>query len=294
MHSDARDSGADRHLTAPVRITRPTGRATPLLYDSPHSGRYYPADFDTKATRSELRLAEDAYVDGLLSDTPDCGVYLLEANYSRCYIDVNREETDIDPGLLSERWPADIAPTEKSTRGLGLIRRWIIPGVEVNARSLSVAEVRSRIETVYRPYRDALVSLVEEIRSTHGLVWHINWHSMKAFGNAMTPDGPGAARPDFVVSDRNGRSASQAFRLLVVDRLRRLGYVVALNDPYVGGSIIERTGNPARDIHSVQIEINRRLYLDELRVEKNEGFTELKANLTSFTRELAQLTRAER
>jgi len=294
MHGDARDSGADRHLTAPVRITRPKGRSAPLLYDSPHSGRYYPSDFATKATRSELRLAEDAYVDELLSDAPDCGVYLLEANYSRCYIDVNREETDIDPGLLSERWPADLAPTEKSTRGLGLIRRWIIPGVEVNARSLSVAEVRSRIETVYRPYRDALASLVEEIRSTHGFVWHINWHSMKAFGNVMTPDGPGAARPDFVVSDRNGRSAGQAFRSLVVDRLRRLGYVVALNDPYVGGSIIERTGNPARDIHSVQIEINRRLYLDELRVEKNESFAGLKANLTSFTRELAQLTRAER
>ena len=270
----------------PFRVRRPTVPSAPVVYDSPHSGRFYPPDFETKASRVELRRGEDAYVDELLDHAPSLGVAVLDATFPRCYIDLNRAETDIDAALLSEPWPTALAPTEKSARGLGLLRRYVVPGVEVNARLLSVSEVRDRIDRVYRPYHAALDRLIDDTRTAHGRVWHVNWHSMKSVGNAMTPDGAVERRVDFVVSDVEGRSAAREVTDCVVSALRDLGYRVGVNDPYKGGEIVKRIGVPESGVHSIQVEVNRALYLDESRVEKAVGFAPLGLDLERVTRRL--------
>jgi len=269
----------------PFTIHRPSSGSA-LLYDSPHSGRFYPPDFESNASRLELRRGEDAYVDELLSGAPALGAKLLVANYPRCYSDLNRDERDIDVALLAEPWPEPIAPTDKTVRGLGLIRRYVTPGVEAQAHPLSVRELRARIESVYRPYHDALRRLVEETLSAHGVVWHLNWHSMKSLGNTMTPDGPRARRADFIVSDVNGKSASKDVTDLVIHTVRSMGYTAAVNDPYRGGTIVQRIGSPERGVHSIQVEINRALYLDEVLVEKSESAAQLATSLDRLTRAL--------
>ena len=273
-------------MNDPVRVRRSVVASAAVIYDSPHSGRFYPPDFQTKASREELRRGEDAYVDELLDGAPSLGVTVLDATYPRCYIDLNRAETDIDVSLLSEPWPTELAPTEKTARGLGLVRRYVIPGVEINARLLSVSEVQGRIDRVYRPYYAALHALMDESRIVHGRVWHLNWHSMKSVGNDMTPDGPVVRTADFVVSDVEGRSAGRDVTAFIVAALRDLGYRVAVNNPYKGGQIVKRIGSPANGIHSVQIEVNRGLYLDETRVEKSAGFPTLADDVTALTRQL--------
>jgi N-formylglutamate deformylase len=123
---------------------------------------------------------------------------------------------------------------------------------------------------------------------SNGSVWLIDWHSMKSVGNSMTPDGPGAVRPDFIVSDGDGTTADPAFTNTVVRILEALGYTVAVNDPYTGGTIVKRIGSPGRGVHSLQIEINRALYLDEETVRKNSGAEKLADSLSKFTAEIAQ------
>ncbi|HVZ49142.1 MAG TPA: N-formylglutamate amidohydrolase [Gemmatimonadaceae bacterium] len=272
---------------ATLRVRRPDGVAR-LVYDSPHSGREYPPDWRTKASGAELRRGEDAYVDELLGGAVALGAVLLDALLPRCYLDVNRALGDIDADLLAEPWPEPLAPTDKTRRGLGLIRRYVVPGVEINAERLSVADVQRRIADVYAPYHAALADLVAAQVRHRGACWHVNWHSMKSVGNAMTPDGPGARRADFVVSDRDGASASPALTALIADTLRAQGYRVAVNDPYKGGTIVQEVGRPAAGVHSVQVEINRALYLDEVRVEKSAGFAALAANLDALTTTLAR------
>jgi len=274
----------------PFEIAR-ASPLTPLLYDTPHSGRFYPRDFVLGAPLGEVRRGEDAYVDELLAAAPGVGATLLAATFPRCYIDLNRDEADIDAGLLAEPWPEPLAPTEKTARGLGLIRRFVVPGVEAQGQKLTVRDVRARIRDVYRPYHAALDSLVRELRERFGSVWHVNWHSMKSTGNAMTPDGPGAARPDFVVSDRFGESASSRVTGLIVETLRGAGHTVSVNQPYSGGTIIRRTGRPEQNVHSVQIEINRALYLDEAAVAITAGAPALAATLEALTRVLAAAAR---
>ena len=227
----------------PFTIHRPAGVAK-VVFDSPHSGRFYPDDFRSNATRLDLRRGEDAYVDELLAGAPALGVVLLAANYPRCYIDVNRELTDLDAAMLTEPWPERLAPTEKSARGLGLIRRYVVPGVEAQAGPLSVAEVRGRIDRIYRPYHEALSALIREVLVARDRVIHVNWHSMKSVGNAMTPDGEGAKRADFVVSDGRGHTAAPEVTAAVVGGLREMGFRVSVNDPYIGGTIVRRIGSP--------------------------------------------------
>lgn len=268
-----------------LRLPRDTDRV-PVVYDSPHSGRYYPSDFETALPRTDLRRAEDAYVDELLDGALAYGIPVLDAVYPRAYIDLNRAPTDIDPALLSEPWPTPLAPTEKSTRGLGLIRRFVVPGVAIYPRRLSPSEVQARIETVYLPYHAALDALIESTRAQFGMVWHINWHSMKSKGNAMTPDGDVMRRVDAIVSDADGRTASPDVTRFVAYTLRGLGMRVAVNDPYKGGTIVRRIGAPSRAVHSIQVELNRALYLDEHSVTKTTGLVALGRLIEVASREI--------
>jgi N-formylglutamate deformylase len=239
-----------------------------------------------------LRRGEDAYVDQLLAEAPKQGIALLAAHFPRCYIDVNREIDDIDPDLLDGPWPGPpLRPTEKSRKGLGLIRRYVVPGKAIIEKPLPIADVRARIEHIYVPYHHALTAHIEALRERFGFVWHIDWHSMKSQGNAMTPDGEGALRPDMVVGDRDGTSARSEFVDLVVGHLRGLGYRVSVNDPYKGATIVRKYGQPSRGCSTIQIEINRALYLDEASVEPTSGFPELRQSLESLMRALANATR---
>jgi N-formylglutamate deformylase len=274
----------------PFRVLAPAGASVPLLYDSPHSGREYPPDFGAAAPMADLRRAEDAHVDQLIDLAPGHGVTVLLALVPRCYIDLNRAEDDVDPAMLEDPGP-DWSPTVKSERGLGLIRKLVMPGMPVYDRRLTTREVRERIERVYRPYHEALRRLADELLARHGRVWHVNWHSMKSVGNAMTPDGPDALRPDFVVGDLDGASADPAVTATVAGLLRDLGHTVALNEPYAGGRIVRNLGSPAAGVHSIQIEVNRKLYLDEPRATKSGRFLGLRADLDRFTRRLAQAAR---
>lgn len=269
-------------MNAPFNLRLPR-TLSPVVYDSPHSGRYYPPSWQTLATGNQLRQGEDGYVDDLIGGALELGVAVLTATYPRCYIDVNREETDIDAGLLSDEWPEPHAPSEKTERGLGLIRRLVIPGVEVNAGPISSAQVMERIRDIYRPYHHTLRNLLDEVRAECGLVWHVSWHSMKSKGNAITPDGPAAIRPDFVVSDADGTTCSPDLTGTIVATLRDRGFSVQVNDPYRGGTIIRKFGKPEREYHSVQVEINRALYLNEETVTLTPDAAHLKAEIEYLT-----------
>src|SRR3546814_20937091 len=102
---------------------------------------------------------------------------------------------------------------------------------------------------------------------------------MKSVGTAITPDGPGAERPDMVIGDLEGQSCDPAFTAFVAGRLRALGYSVAVNDPYKGAEIIRAHGQPAEGRHPLQIEMKRSLYMDEATIEANAGYAKLKADL---------------
>ncbi|NCC21308.1 MAG: N-formylglutamate amidohydrolase [Alphaproteobacteria bacterium] len=257
----------------------------PLIFDSPHSGRTYPKDFHYTCQSAIIEKAEDRYVDRLFEHVTEYGATLLSALFPRSYIDVNRAEDDIDPAVISEPWPGKINPTQRSETGIGLIRRLVSPGLPVYDRPLSPAEVQARIERYYRPYHSELERLIVQAHGVFGQVWHINCHSMpsrsKVPGKFYT-DRHGKL-PDFVIGDRSGTSAEREFTLSVMMFLKDTGYSVSLNEPYQGVELVRRYSNPALGRHSLQIEVNRALYLDEITNELHDGFDETVVNLRKLT-----------
>lgn len=248
----------------------------PLIFDSPHSGHAYPHDFNHAAPREMLRRAEDAFVDDLYETAPLHGAVFLKALFPRSYVDPNRHEDEIDLTIMEEDWPNPVIRSEKAEMGVGLVRRLIKGNVEIYDRPLSIAEVQSRIDRFHRPYLEELENLAEKARSEFGAVWHVNCHSMRSMGRGR---GQRLPRADFVLGDRDGTSCEPAFTDLVATALRGMGYKVALNDPFKGAELVMRIGRPALQRHSLQIEVNRGLYMDEDLIVKTAGFDALRADI---------------
>lgn len=268
------------------------GEELPAVYDSPHSGRAYPDDFVPAVPVDPLRGYEDRLVDHLIGEAPDYGILLLAANFPRAYIDPNRAIDDLDPQVVGADWTDALNPTPYSQLGLGLVFRTGLDNKPIYERPLRRAAVIKRIERYWRPYHQALESALAQAQRRWGAVWHIAWHSMRPLGDAQSVD-PGEERPDFVVSDRDGTSAAPRFTDFATETLRSLGYSVAVNHPFKGGYITQLHGRPGEGRHSLQIEMNRGLYLDLETLELEPQAAALRRNLGSFSRSFAGFAAAE-
>ncbi|HEY4138566.1 MAG TPA: N-formylglutamate amidohydrolase [Casimicrobiaceae bacterium] len=268
----------------------PTVEAIPLVFDSPHSGEIYPADFHHSAARNLVRQAEDTHVARLWSRVTAVGATLIEAQFPRAYIDPNRSLADIDPALLADAWDEPLTPSRKTVQGIGLVWRIVSGGVPLYARKLSAAELRGRIDRYYAPYHGELDAIIDARHRRFGAVWHVDCHSMPAVGDVYADD-PGRERCDFVIGDRDGTTCEAAFTRFVADTLEAIGYSVAVNDPYKGVEIVRRHGRPEESRHSVQIEIKRTLYMDEKTLAPNGGYGELERNLRTLAAALADYVR---
>lgn len=275
-----------------LEVDAPQGSPAPVVLDSPHSGTVYPADFGTVLPPSILRRAEDMYIDVLYEDAPALGMAFLKALFPRCYIDANRAEEDLDPAMLNGPWDGPLNPGTKAALGIGLIWAKAPPdGRPFYDRKLSVAEALARITRYHRPYHAALQALIDQTQGRFGAVWHVNCHSMPGMSNETSPEGPGIARPDFNLGDRDGTTCASEFTAFCKERLEKLGYGVVVNVPYKGVELVRRHGLPAKGRQSIQIEISRTLYMDEDSFARTEGFVGLKADLHIFLEELAEWSR---
>jgi len=262
----------------------PAGPVVPVVFDSPHSGTRYPSDFDFVCPFSLLRQAEDSWVDELYAHVPDQGATLLCALFPRSYIDANRSESDIDPALLADPWPYPLNPTDKSGLGMGLVRHLCRPGVPMYDGRLSAIQVMDRIERYWRPYHETLAQALQQLHARFGVVWHVNCHSMPSVTSPADP--VTGRRADFVLGDRDGTSCAPAFTQFVADVLRSRGYRVVVNDPYKGVELVQRYANPGQGRHSLQVEIDRRLYMNEETLERHQGFETLRRDLMLLTRRI--------
>ncbi|MGE4528930.1 MAG: N-formylglutamate amidohydrolase [Rhodospirillaceae bacterium] len=262
------------------------------VFDSPHSGTDYPEDFRPALPMRELRMAEDMYIDEMYAAAPSAGAALLLAHFPRIYLDANRSIIDMDQDLLDAPWPGPLAPGIKTQYGLGLIWRKSAEGNPIYDRKLSVAECEARIARYHAPYHAALQRLLNARHAAFGAVYHVNCHSMPEFSSALAPEGPGVPRADIVLGDRDGTTCAPAFTHAVADCLRGEGLNVAINDPYKGVELVRAFSDPSANRHSLQVEINRRLYMNETTFEKNADFAATKAAVGRLIETVAGFARS--
>lgn len=259
-------------------VREPLLQVIPAVVGVPHAGRRYPRSFVEQARLSAqaLRRSEDAFVDLLAEDAPALGAPLLMAEFPRAFLDVNREPYELDPRMFEGKLPAFVnTRSMRVAGGLGTIPRIVGDGQDIYARRIPAAEATQRIESLYKPYHAALRRLVTRTRSHFGLCVLVDMHSMPSIGL----DREAGVRPDIILGDRFGTSAMVGIVDAAEEALRAAGFTVSRNRPYAGGYITEHYGQPRTQVHALQIEINRGLYMNESTIEPLDGFDTVKAAL---------------
>lgn len=273
----------------PVILSLPTAQSIPFVYSSPHSGTLYPREFLAAARldRVAIRRSEDSFVDELFAAAPRHGAPLVAARYARAFCDVNREPYELDPAMFEDELPAFANTTSlRVAGGHGTIARVVGAGAEIYRGKLTFAEADRRIRDCYQPYHATLARLLTETRARFGVAVLIDCHSMPSVGGPLERDS-GRHRPDIVLGDRYGSACAPELVETATQVLQSLGYRVTRNAPYAGGFNTHHYGRPAEQIHALQIEINRGLYMDEERLARGPGLPKLAVDLERLVLGLA-------
>jgi len=284
----AMNSSAEAELDPPFEIVEPTEWRAPVVFNSPHSGRVYPRAFldAAKLDLSTLRRSEDSFVDDLIAGVVPRGHPLVRVHFPRCYVDVNREPYELDPRMFDGRLPS-FANTRsmRVAGGLGTVARVVGDAQEIYHQRIPIDDALQRIELLYKPYHRALRRLLTRAHRDFGTAMLVDCHSMPSTAG-VKDDRP---RADIVIGDRYGTSCVPIVSETIDETFRELGYAVSRNKPYAGGFITEHYGNPAAGLHSIQVEINRALYMDERRYERSPGFAALAADIMTLADRLATI-----
>lgn len=267
-------------------VFEPAAHTIPFVFNSPHSGRRYSREFMAQSRLDPLtiRKSEDVYVDELFVSAVSLGAPMLIAHFPRAFLDVNREPYELDPRMFIGELPSHV--NRNSVRvagGLGTIPRIVAENTEIYRMRLTAEEGLDRIETVYKPYHACLRKLIARTHVCFGQTILIDCHSMP--GNIRIPGSP--EKPEIVIGDRYGTSASSRLTRAASDILTDLGFATVRNKPYAGGFITEHYGRPARNLHAIQIEVNRSLYVDETTLERKPEFLLIAGLLREFMLRLA-------
>lgn len=267
-----------RQPRPPFEILAPESWLAPAVFNSPHSGREYQEQFlrQSRLAPATLRKSEDCFVDDLFLGCVGCGAPMLRAHVPRSFVDLNREPYELDPRMFDSELPGYAnTGSPRVAGGLGTIPRLVAEGEEIYRGKLRVNEAFSRIERIYRPYHKALSALIDEVMGKNGAMLLIDCHSMPSTALAHVHPAP-RGHVDVVLGDRYGASCSEEITSLFEELLKAEGLSTLRNKPYAGGFITHSHGAPRLGRHALQIEIDRRLYLNEATCEKSAGFTPLR------------------
>ena len=272
---------------APFAVFGPARQSAPVVFASPHSGQYYPDDLMASTTLPELllRRTADNFVDELFAAAPDHGAPLIGATYARAYLDLNREPWELDPQMFADALPSHINATSlRVAGGLGTIPRLAADGREIYHQKLDFAEVRQRLNRVYFPYHHSLVRMIDDTQLAFGHCLLIDCHSMPSIsglGPGHGKGGGGDQRADIVLGDRFGSTCAPELTDCVHRILSSRGLRVQRNNPYAGGFTTYHYGRPGAGVHVLQIEINRRLYMDEVQVARTPGMERIRQAMSA-------------
>ena len=274
---------AESSCPPPFRHVGPTPPSLPVVLSVPHAGRAYSAEL-LRASRLplvRLETLEDRLVDCLVLPAVEAGAAAIVAGAPRAEIDLNRDEREIDPGMVAPRpHPAGLIDTPRLRGGLGLIPARMSGTGAIWRERIPAAEVQRRIETIHRPYHAALAEALAETRRRFGVAVLLDCHS-------MPPRGTDCCDGQVVLGDRHGTSAGAEFVGAAERAVREAGYGVVRNAPYAGGHITAFHGRPADGVHAIQLEIDRALYLGPDLRSPGPGFARAARLILAVTQALA-------
>lgn len=254
-----------------------------LMVTIPHSGEKVPDQAPWLKTLPETVLMQDVdrYVDVLYESTlKKLKIPFVKTEWHRYAGDLNRFDTDVDASSVI----GHKTPKGPHVRGF----HWVMTTQEeiLMPEPMSEKNHHELVQLIYKPFHEKIQHLKESLKKP---CYHLDLHSMPSMGTSQHKD-PGERRADIVISDQLGKSASVEFRDLVITSYVAAGFKVGYNWPYVGGRVTEMYGKPSEGHHTIQVELNRALYMNESTKKLNSDISKIQLQLeTALTRIARQL-----
>ena len=255
----------------PFEIKLPVHQTSCVIFNSPHSGRYYPKKFleMSNLPLASLRSSEDLFVDEIISPIVNLGSILMTAIFPRSYVDLNRDRKELDPLLVRDL--NNFSKTPKVSAGLGVIPRVVDMQRRIYSKKISKKEVKERIDNFYSPYHKKLEEVISHTHSLFQKVILLDCHSMPSNIEKNKNDRNLA---DVVLGDCYGASCENSILLLLRRLLSEQGFRVDINTPFSGGFITKNYSNPEKNFHVIQIEFLRSLYCNERTLKHSANFSD--------------------
>lgn len=252
----------------------------PVVLSSPHAGDVFPKEFldNVLLTEKDLKSSEDCYVTELVKKASDEGMPLISMNISRTFIDVNRDKIELDDSMFYNAPQRNDVNSRRCRVGLGVLHRVVYPSKNIYGGLLNYEEAQERIKMVYDVYHKRLTKLVEQCVRQFGCCYIVDCHSMPSMiCNIMNEVKP----LDFCICNLFDESCPSEVSAFVREKLEAYGYRVEYNRPYSGAYITFNYCQPRRKIYTLQLEVNRKLYMNEKNYEKNVQFQHVADNVSN-------------
>lgn len=252
-------------MSLPAPIIHPPRGELPVLLSVPHSGRDYPEWLVAMASagKPSLTVLEDPHVDRLVWRAVQRGCGAVVACTPRAAVDCNRAEDEVDPSVVDGAARGRV--TARARGGLGIVPGRTQQHGYLWRRPINRDQLEERIAQAHRPYHEAIEQQLGVLLDRFGCALLLDCHSMPP---------PPAGIPPVVFGDCRGRTADPWLSSEAMAIARRFGLEAGLNDPFAGGHVIERHARPARAVQALQVELDRRVYLDRPLRDPGSGFNQ--------------------
>ena len=233
---------------------------TPILITVPHAGDIYPNLFikNLKVNLCEVRRIEDYQSNKILDKIDEQMADIIIAQCSRAVVDLNRSRNAIDHSMFTQVFEHEpVSEKQMIKYGLGVFPNKIF-GKTILKKSLPFSYAIHMLKHYYDPFHKSLNKQIIYLSNIFGFCYHIDLHTMpsKALLNFKK-------EPDIILGDNFGKSCSVGLINYFQNVFQENGFTVEVNNPYAGGFITRNYGNPSKGVHTIQIEINRKIYMDE-------------------------------
>ena len=149
---------------------------------------------------------------------------------------------------------------------------------------MSIDEINKRIEKYYIPWHASLQNALDMCINKFNFCFLLDCHSMPKTYSYPYKD----ELYEIILGNNYHKSCSKEEFDYLVELFRSYGFKVGINDPFSGGYITKKYGQPSLGINAIQIEIRRDLYMDEKKFTKKNKFYKLQKTLTEIVFKLSK------
>ena len=239
----------------------------PIIFHIPHSSKVIPDNtrdqfvLSDQTLKTELLLMTDTYTEDLfVSNKTEHEIIIFPI--SRLVVDAERFVDDqLEP---------------MSEKGMGVIYTLTSNGKKLR-QPITEQERKFLINTYYKPHHDKLKKAVGNQLKDYDKILIIDCHSFPSIPLPYEFNQT-KSRPDICIGTDDFHTPEN-----LTQRCRQLfqkkGYSIKINEPFSGSLVPWEYYQKSKNVHSIMIEVNRKLYMDEKTGDKNSGYDKVKSDI---------------